>query len=89
MDKCPVCRAATADEASACRRCRADLAPLLAIERQANALARRAVQRLKAGDLAQAQAAASASRFQQDSPLTRAILQFISRLTAGESCGNP
>ena len=58
MLRCPICRATYKGE-TLCTRCRADLAPLLKIEQDAQILARQAARLLVAG---KAQAAASAAQ---------------------------
>jgi Flp pilus assembly protein TadD len=56
--KCPVCRATyrPANETPFCRRCGADLSPLIQIHDQAVWHCRQAIQLVKAGDYAAAQA---------------------------------
>lgn len=55
--KCPVCRAIyrPANETSLCRRCKADLSPLIQIHDRALWHYRQAIQLVKAGDYAAAQ----------------------------------
>lgn len=53
MERCPICRA-TLNGAETCRRCRAELASVLAAERAARRLADMAMLRLALGDRAAA-----------------------------------
>jgi hypothetical protein len=51
MERCPICRAAL-NGADTCRRCRAELGPVLNAERRARRLEGLAMRRLAAGDRA-------------------------------------
>lgn len=53
MRRCPVCRARNKGE-SVCRRCRSDLADIIAIDRQADLAMTQAVKYLQDGNISQA-----------------------------------
>jgi hypothetical protein len=79
MERCPVCRASFRG-GSSCHRCGADLSPLLAIDRQAEALERRAVQYLVAGDLDGAAAAAEQAVASRGAPLAVSLVGFTRQM---------
>jgi hypothetical protein len=72
MQRCPICRATYKGETT-CTRCRADLAPLLKIEREAQSLARQAVLLFVAGKTQAAASAAQKSIALKNSSLAQAI----------------
>jgi len=78
MERCPVCRARFRDEA-VCYRCGADLSVLLAIEAEATALEREAVNLLAAGRWIEARRAADRALALQYSPLAAAARDFAGR----------
>ena len=78
MERCPVCRARFRDEA-VCYRCGADLSALLAIEAEATALEREAVNLLAAGRWIEARRAADRVLALQYSPLAAAARDFAGR----------
>jgi hypothetical protein len=78
MERCPVCRARFRDEA-VCYRCGADLSALLAIEAEATALEREAVNLLAASRWIEARRAADRALALQYSPLAAAARDFAGR----------
>ena len=81
MERCPVCRASFRGGCS-CQRCGAELSPLLAIDRQAEALERRAVRCLATGDLDGAAAAAEQAVALRGAPLAVSLLGFTRQMLA-------
>jgi hypothetical protein len=79
MQRCPVCRAPF-KEASPCYRCGADLSPLMAIDRQAEALERRAVEGLVAGNFRAAVAAARQAVGLKHDALAVSLLGFAGQV---------
>lgn len=76
MERCPVCRARFKGD-PLCRRCRAELGPLLAIENDAEHYARQAVRDLSAGDLAAARRAAEKACALYLTPFNRTLRDYI------------
>jgi len=76
MTRCPLCRAALGD-AQTCRRCRADLTAVAALERTAHALAAEASLRLAEGDVVSAQALASRAVMLHATPEHRALAGLV------------
>lgn len=76
MERCPNCRARYT-EGVECRRCGMALSALLRLEAQAAAWERFAVERLLAGDLSGALAAAGESLARQHRPLAAMLRAFV------------
>jgi hypothetical protein len=83
MERCPVCRARFKGD-PVCRRCNADLAPLLAIEASAESYARRAISDLATGDIAAAGEAANRACALHFTLFGEALRDFISSLRCSE-----
>lgn len=76
MERCPVCRA-TVTDTETCRRCRTDLAPLLRLERQAEAVELAAYRHLAEGRPATAKRLLQRARFMQDTPARRSLDRLL------------
>jgi hypothetical protein len=72
MDVCPICRASL-NGAVTCRRCRADLTAVEAVERRGRALAVAAVRALVQGDTADAALWLRAARRMHATPMVRLV----------------
>ena len=78
MERCPVCRAKFKEE-PVCYRCGTDLAALLSIETQAEALEQRAVVLFGAGDLLEARHVARQVLQLKRSPLALVLSEFLTQ----------
>ena len=87
MERCPLCKARLRDK-TICNRCEADLGLLQAIESQAERLAKRAVHKLLAGEMASARRQADAARALHSTPFHQALTGFIA-IMAGEEQKTP
>lgn len=72
MERCPICRAAL-NGAATCRRCRAELAQVQAMERLGRCLEGEAMLRLASGDLAAAERILRRARLVHATPTVRAL----------------
>jgi methylphosphotriester-DNA--protein-cysteine methyltransferase len=80
VQRCPVCRASFKGS-PVCHRCRADLSTLLRIERQAEQLARQAVQALAAGEKKKARELADEAYFLHATPFHLALARFLASVS--------
>ena len=77
MERCPLCNARFKGD-STCPRCRADLAPLLALESQSDVLCRQAVKAIGVGNQARAKKLAMQAVSCQATPFALALAGFLS-----------
>ncbi len=79
MDRCPHCKARIKEQ-PICRRCGADLSPLLLIETQAGEYARRCVQSLLAGNMQEAEDCIAAAVLLHATDCNRVLQGFVQSL---------
>jgi len=82
MERCPACRARLG-AAEVCSRCGTDFSMTRRAERQAQALARLALQQFAQGQALQAGATAAAACSLATSPLARAVAQMVRHQAPG------